>query len=118
MSLEEAALNLSATCAANNRWDREVLEFPNIGFIRVNITQCTLQTINSSSSVAARHRMSEGLNKHCCIFSRLLYFYTAQRPSIKCIPPTHPYRSILFGAAMMESLFSPNLVQLVHSSEE
>ena len=28
--------------------------------------------------------MSEGLKLYCCIFYRLLYFYTAQRPPIKC----------------------------------
>jgi len=34
MELEAAALELAATCAVNSRWDKEIPEFPSLGYSR------------------------------------------------------------------------------------
>jgi len=72
MSLEKEALYLAAKCAVNNRWEREVFEFPSVGFTRAEISDCTLRFCTVVSDLQLMSRLPVvGLLNHNVVEYRL-----------------------------------------------
>ena len=74
----------------------------------IELTSTWLISCQLAYDTAARHRMSEDLNK-CCrtFFTEALIFHTTQQPPIKCIPHIRPYSQLDHALSILHHS-SPN----------